>query len=92
MVKYLASSYPLIKKVEIEKETKNFIQLKGHNTKDAKETQYSKYCDTFDDAVDFLKQRSFKNIETSEKRLEHAKLEHEKLIADIIKLRKELNG
>ena len=72
MTKYKAyhCSRPEVKRVEVEKETESSVWIKGR--REAKETQYSAFFDTFQEAKDFLIDVFEKKAKTVRLQLERA--------------------
>lgn len=72
MVKYKVDHYwrPEVKKVEIEKETESSVWIKGR--REAKETQYHAFFDTFQEAKDFLIDVFEKKAQAVRRQLEQA--------------------
>ena len=72
MTKYKAYYYsrPEVEKVEVEKETESSVWIQGR--REVKETQYSAFFDTFQEAKDFLIDVFEKKAQTVRRQLERA--------------------
>ena len=72
MIKYKTKSYSArIFEVEVQKETDLSVWVNGH--RESKDTRYSKYSDTFDDAKNYLVKRIESKIESLSRQLKNEK-------------------
>ena len=69
-IKYVAS-FERIKKVEIDRETDQSVWLKGKKDPIRKTNSYECYCNTFEEAKDFLRQKELNDIKNYESSIEY---------------------
>ena len=80
MYKYIAGSYPDIKRIEVTRETDSSIWTKvnGRERRAAKVSEYSMVCDTFEEAKQWLMGKEAEKISNYEKRISECRAKIDK--------------
>lgn len=83
MIKYLASGYfcNTIKPVEIIKENDKSVWIKGERIRHQKTSSNEKYCDTWQEAKEYLIEKKNGQILDAKRRLEYLTADLEKINA-----------